>query len=81
MLLSELLRKFPVPQIAPEQSKPEEEKTSTATSKTDANKNDTKVTIKQEPIDETVSNTNNVAPVNNNVQIKQEPPEKKMKMG
>ncbi|XP_070502599.1 mediator of RNA polymerase II transcription subunit 6 [Chironomus tepperi] len=80
ILLGELLRKFPVPQIAPEPNKPEEDKNSTS-NKADANKNDpSKVTIKQEPVDEVVSNNNSTATVPN-VQIKQEPSEKKMKMG
>lgn len=74
-MLGELLRKFPVPQIAPDQNKPEE----APSNKADTNKNDTtKVTIKQEPVDEVVSNSTTAVP---NVQIKQEPPEKKMKMG
>lgn len=74
------MRKFPVPQIAPEQNKPEEDKNSTS-NKADASKNDTtKVTIKQEPVDEVVSNNNSTAAVPN-VQVKQEPPEKKMKLG
>jgi len=76
-LLGELLRKFPVPQIAPDQNKPEE----APSNKADTNKNDTtKVTIKQEPVDEVVSNNNSTTAVPN-VQIKQEPPEKKTKMG
>lgn len=67
LLLCELLKKFPIPQIATEQNKPEEDKAPTA-NKNDAQKDDPKLpVIKQEPPDEP--------------QIKSEPQEKKMKLG
>lgn len=68
LLLSELLKKFPVPQVLPEQqNKPDDDKSSVTTNKNETNS--TPVQIKQEPVDET-----------SQTQIKQEPPEKKMKI-
>ena len=80
MLLGELLRKYPVPQVVPQEqtNKPEDDKATG--SKNDSKTDAAPVTIKQEPMD---TNTNDS--VNSQTQvIKQEPssgpPEKKSKL-
>lgn len=66
LLLNELLRKFPIPQVAPTDSKSDEEKS------TNANKDS------QNANPESTESTENVNPQLQ--KIKQEPPEKRMKM-
>lgn len=68
LLLNELLRKFPIPQIAPVDAKSDEEKSSTNVNKDGQNAN-------------TEMSTDSTENVNPQLQkIKQEPPEKRMKM-
>lgn len=70
LLLSELLRKFPIPQVASADGKTDEEKSLNANNKNDSQNEGTN--------QESTDSSENVNPQLQ--KIKQEPPEKRMKM-